>query len=152
MKPLIVLIITFLISLFIFQLNYGNYDFQMAGRIAMTLMLLFTSIAHFKFVKGMTMMVPEIIPNKELMVYVTGVLEITAAVCLLLNTTYVIASWFLIVFFIVLLPANINAAVKHIDYENGTYNGKGKAYLWFRIPLQLFFIIWVYFSSIYVCC
>ena len=47
-------------------------------------------------------------------------------------------------FFIAVLSANINAAVQRIDYEKATYGGAGVGYLWFRIPLQLFFIAWVY--------
>jgi hypothetical protein len=46
-----------------------------------------------------------------------------------------------------MLPANIYAAMNHIDYETGENNGKGPAYLWFRIVVQLFFIAWIgYFS------
>jgi uncharacterized membrane protein len=54
----------------------------------------------------------------------------------------------LIVFFVLLLPANINAAIKHIDYQKGTFEGQGLNYLWFRIPLQILFIVWTYMSAI----
>lgn len=137
MKPLIVLIVTFLISLTILKLKAGTYDLQMAGRIAMAVMLLFTSFAHFKFVKGMMMMVPDVIPNKKLVVYATSFVEIAAAIGLLFASTHQFTSWFLILFFIGLLPANINASLKKINFENGTYTGNGIAYLWFRIPLQI---------------
>lgn len=149
MKPFIVLIVTFLISLTILKLTTDTYDLQMAGRIAMAVMLLFTSIAHFKFVKGMTMMIPDFIPNKKLVVYATGFVEIVAAICLLFTSTHKFTAWFLILFFIFLLPANVNAALKKVNFENGTYTGNSISYLWFRIPLQIFFIAWVYFSSIY---
>ena len=55
---------------------------------------------------------------------------------------------FLIVFFILILPVNINAALRHIDYEKGTYEGPGTKYLWFRIPLQVLFILWVYWFAL----
>ena len=32
-------------------------------------------------------------------------------------------------------------------YQNGTYTGNGINYLWFRIPLQIFFILWVYYFN-----
>lgn len=146
MKPLIVLVFVFVLSLFAIKIINGNYDYKLAAQIAMSAMLLFTSIAHFAFTKGMTMMLPAFIPFKKQIVYVTGIMEIAAAVCLLLPSTQVITAWFLIVFFIALLPANINAAIRHIDYQKGTFDGNGLNYLWFRIPLQLFFIAWVYFS------
>jgi uncharacterized membrane protein len=56
----------------------------------------------------------------------------------------------LIVFFLSILPANVNAAIKRIDYQKGTSTGKGVQYLWFRVPLQLFFIGWVYYFGIYL--
>jgi len=55
----------------------------------------------------------------------------------------------LILFFLLLLPANINAAQKSVDYQKATYQGKGVSYLWLRIPMQVFFIVWVaYFGMI----
>jgi uncharacterized membrane protein len=60
-----------------------------------------------------------------------------------------VTSVLLIIFFICILPANINAAIKKIDYEKGTYDGKGINYLWFRVPLQVFFILWVWYFGIY---
>lgn len=114
----------------------------------MSIMLLFTSIGHFAFTKGMEMMIPTIIPYKRTMVYLTGVIEICAAVGLLLGSTRELTAWLLILFFILLLPANIYAAMKHVDYQKGTFEGSGVGYLWFRVPLQVLFIIWTYFFAI----
>jgi uncharacterized membrane protein len=71
--------------------------------------------------------------------------EIAAAVGLLINPMKSLTAWLLIIFFIAVLPANINASIKEIDYQTDTKTGSGAQYLWFRVPLQLFFIIWVYF-------
>jgi uncharacterized membrane protein len=54
----------------------------------------------------------------------------------------------LIIFFLLILPANIYAAIKKVDYEKATYEGKGIGYLWFRVPLQIFFIAWVYYFAV----
>ena len=64
MKPLIVLLVAFVISLVILRLVNGDMDYALAGRIAVSVMLLFTSIAHFAFTKGMVMMLPPFIPFK----------------------------------------------------------------------------------------
>jgi len=48
------------------------------------------------------------------------------------------------------LPANINAARKHTDFQKATNEGNGMIYLWFRIPLQVLFIAWVFYFSIYL--
>jgi uncharacterized membrane protein len=47
-----------------------------------------------------------------------------------------------------LLPANIKAAKEHIDYQKGNFEGSGLKYLWFRMPLQILFILWIYLSAI----
>ncbi|MCH7407907.1 hypothetical protein MM239_00740 [Belliella sp. DSM 111904] len=148
MKPLIVLLSVFLISLLATKIFRGNLEVALSGRIAMSTMLVFTAIAHFVFTKGMTMMLPDFIPYKTEVVYLTGIIEIIAAIGLFIPSFRVITAWLLIIFFIMILPSNIYAAVKQIDYQKGTFEGNGLTYLWFRVPLQILFIIWVYLSSI----
>jgi uncharacterized membrane protein len=148
MKPLLVLLVTFGIALLTLKGMRKEYDFAFAARIALSAMLVFTAVAHFAYTKGMTMMIPDFIPYKRELVYFTGIIEILAAVGLLLPNLRVHTGWLLILFFLVLLPANINAAIKHIDYQKGTFEGSGLNYLWFRIPLQVLFIVWTYLSSI----
>lgn len=94
------------------------------------------------------MMLPDFIPFKVQTVYVTGIIEIAAAIGLFIPNFRIITAWLLIIFLILILPANIYAAIKHIDYQRGTFDGNGPSYLWFRIPLQILFIFWVYFSSV----
>lgn len=148
MKPLIVLLVSFVISLIVLKIINGEMDYALSGRIAMSVMLLFTSIAHFVFTKGMAMMLPPFIPFKIEIVYLTGFIEMVAAIGLLIPRLSEVTGWLLIVFFILLLPANIYAASKQIDYEKASFEGKNLNYLWFRIPLQIVFIAWVYFSAI----
>jgi len=150
MKPLIVLIIAFGIALVAIKIGWHRYDFALAARIAMSVMLLFTSLGHFMFRKGMEMMIPGFIPFKPALVYLTGFFEIIAAIALLVPRLQEVTGWLLIVFFLLMLPANINAAIKHVDHEKGTYEGKGIKYLWFRVPLQALFITWVYLNAVQV--
>ena len=148
MKPLIILLTVFSISLLAIKFIRGNFEVALSGRIAMSAMLLFTAVGHFVFTKGMSMMLPDFIPFKTETVYITGIIEIVAAIGLFIPNLRIVTAWLLIVFFILVLPTNIYAALKHIDYQKGTFDGKGITYLWFRIPLQILFIIWVYLSSI----
>lgn len=148
MKPLLVLIVVFVTSLVVFKFRTKTYLFRRSARIAMSTMLLFTAIGHFVFSKGMALMLPDFIPFKLAIVYITGILEIMAAVFLLIPTYRIATGWFLILFFIVLLPANINAAIHGLNYQTGNTDGPGIEYLWFRIPLQLLFIGWVYFATL----
>lgn len=146
MKPLIVLLVTFVISLFTLLLILGHYDIALSARIAMSIMLGFTAMGHFLYPKGMTMMIPDPIPFKREIVFLTGIFEILLAITLHISLLKHLSGWALIIFFIVMLPANINAAVNHVDYQKGTLEGPGVKYLWFRVPLQIIFILWTYFS------
>ncbi|GAL86720.1 membrane protein [Sporocytophaga myxococcoides] len=148
MKPLIVLLSVFLISIAAIRLINGVTNIPLAGRMAMAAMLAFTAVGHFVFTKGMSMMLPDFVPFKTETIYLTGLIEIAAALGLLIPGLRHIIGWLLIVFFLLLLPANIYAAFKHVDYQKGTFDGPGMTYLWFRVPLQLLFILWTYFSSI----
>lgn len=148
MKPLIILIIVFIVAVLGTIVIDRDLDYFFPGRLAMAAMLLFTSIGHFKFVKGMSMMIPDFIPKRKLFVLITGVIEIAAAIGLLSSSLFRLTGWLLIAFFVLVLPTNVYAAMKRVNYEKGTYDGPGPAYLWFRIPLQLFLIAWVYFFVI----
>jgi uncharacterized membrane protein len=148
MKPFLVLLFTFIVGYAIDHLTGYKISLASAGCIAMAVMLLFTAIGHFKFSKGMSMMLPSFIPFKKEMVIVTGFIEIAAAIGLCIASMRYLTSVLLIVFFILILPANIYAAIKHVDYEKGTFEGKGLSYLWFRVPLQIFFIAWVWYFGI----
>lgn len=146
--PEIILLSTFLIALIILKIVYKEYRFALSGRIAMAAMLVTTGAAHFVFAKGMTLMLPDFIPYRFELVYFTGVIEMMAAIGLLLPKYRKLTAWLLIVFFVVLIPSNIYATMKHVNLEKATFDGNGPGYLWFRIPLQIFFIAWVYFSAV----
>lgn len=148
MEPEIILIVVFALSLIFNRLRHKAYKFALSGRIAMSAMLLMTALGHFLFAKGMAMMLPDFIPLKMEAVYLTGILEIAAAIGLQLRKWRKLTGWLLIVFLILILPANIYAALNNVNIETATYDGEGIAYLWYRIPLQIFFILWVYLSSI----
>lgn len=148
MKPLIVLLLSFTISIFIIKIIKKEYDFALSARIAMSIMLLFTAIGHFAFTKGMSMMIPKIIPFKESIIYLTGIFEILLALGLIIPKFQIVSGWALIVFLLLMLPANIYASLNYVNYQKGTFDGNGLIYLWFRIPLQFLFIIWAYISAI----
>ncbi len=148
MKPLVVLVSSFVIAIFVIKIVNKDYDFALSARIAMSIMLCFTAIGHFAFTKGMSMMIPQFIPYKETFVHLTGLFEILLAIGLLIPRLKVVSGWALIIFLVLMLPANIYASLNNVNYQKGTFDGNGLSYLWFRIPLQFLFIAWAYFSSI----
>jgi len=111
----------------------------------MSVMLLFTAIGHFVLREPMARMLPPSFPFRVEAILATGFLEVLGAIGLCIPVTRILTAWLLIVFFILILPANIYAAIRKINYEKAGVEGPGPRYLWFRIPLQLFFIAWVAF-------
>lgn len=148
MKPLIILFATFTFSIISIKLINKEYNFALAARIAMAIMLVFTAIGHFAFTKGMSKMIPSFIPFKTPIVYLTGIFELLMVLGLLIPKYQYITGWILIIFLLLILPANIYASLNNIDYQKATFDGNGIKYLWFRIPMQIFLIVWVYLSTI----
>ena len=145
MKPLFVLVCVFAVSLIGTKIFKHYFDYKLSGKIALAVMLLFTSLGHFLYTKGMSMMLPDFIPFRIELIYLTGIVEIAAAVGIFIPGLRTITGILLIVFFILVLPANIYAAIEQLNYETGTFDGKGISYLWFRVPFQILLIMWAYF-------
>jgi uncharacterized membrane protein len=80
-----------------------------------------------------------------LIVYITGIMELVLAIGILIPKHQKNAAIIIVVFLLLMLPANIKAALNNLNYQTGELNGNGINYLWFRIPLQGFFMLWVLF-------
>ncbi|MBT1702907.1 DoxX family protein [Chryseosolibacter indicus] len=145
MITLVVLLLAFGITLFIQRLVKKQVYVAQAGRIAMAVMLILTGVSHFIFTKGMSLMLPQFLPKRELIVWLTGVLEILGAIGLLVSKTQRLTSILIIIFFVSILPSNIYASLHHVNYQTATFDGKGPEYLWIRIPMQIVFILWVWY-------
>jgi uncharacterized membrane protein len=87
-------------------------------------------------------MVPPWIPAPRVMVYFTGVCELLGAVGLTIPSLRHAASIALIVFFIVVFPANVHAA-----RSGATLGGRPATSLWLRAPMQVLFIALTWWST-----
>jgi len=148
MEPLIILIVVFIITLVSAKIIKKVWLYSFAGCLAMSVMLMFTGAGHFLYPDGMALMLPGFIPFKKEVIYLTGIIEIAAAVGLLIPRFRKQTAWLLIIFFIAILPANIHATIHHVNLRTATFDGSGLNYLWFRVPLQILFIVWVYYFGI----
>lgn len=144
MVALFILLGIFSTSLLCLKVFGRRLNYCLAARIALTVMLLFTAVTHFVYTDGMQLMLPNWIPFKKSVVLISGFIEIAIAVAICIRQLRKIAAWILIVFFIMILPANIWASMMQVDFQKATHLGPGIEYLWFRIPLQLLFIGWTY--------
>ncbi|WP_280263454.1 DoxX family protein [Nocardia wallacei] len=116
----------------------------------LAVLLLFTGAAHFvpDSVEAMpshddlTAMVPAALPFPGFLVYLTGVLELLGALGLVVTRTRAAAGLGLAVLFVLMVPANIYAAVEDIPL-----NGDPATPLWFRLPEQVVYIAVALWSS-----
>ena len=146
MAPLVFLLGTFAILYLVNRfLLARRLSLSFIGRASMAVMLIVTGISHFTNTQPMIDMMPDFVPAKRELVYFTGVCELLAVVGLLWDKTARLASILLIVFFVLVLPANIAGSLKEVQFGGMEY---GAWYLLFRIPLQIFFIWWVWYFGI----
>ncbi|WP_067548314.1 DoxX family protein [Nocardia crassostreae] len=116
---------------------------QVSFAHGLAVLLLFTGAAHFvpDTVDAMpshddlTAMVPDFVPFPDLMVYLTGVLELAGAAGLVITGARKYAGIGLAVLFVLMTSANIYAAVEEIPL-----NGDPATPLWFRLPEQVVYI------------
>ncbi len=146
MAPLIILLVAFGIFFAVNKFLLGErFSLSFIGRFALALMLLATGIAHFTNTEPMIEMMPEFLPAKRELVYFTGLCELLAVVGLLWDKTAKLTSVMLIIFFIAILPANIIGSLKEVKFGGME---SGPMYLFFRIPLQILFILWAYYFGV----
>ncbi|WP_226065128.1 DoxX family protein [Kaistella polysaccharea] len=151
MKLLSIIAVTFVLSLGITKIIEGNWNFLFSGNLALAVFIIFTGLAHFKYQKGMALMIPDIFPVKMFLVYLTGILEIAAGIGLLFPAWRVTTAILLIIFLILVFFANINSSRKNVNLFKGDFSGPGMDYLYKeRLPMQIILIVWTWFFGIYL--
>ncbi|MCL1668502.1 DoxX family protein [Elizabethkingia ursingii] len=151
MKLLSILFSVFIITLLGTKIIQGEWNWIFSGNLGMAVFIIFTGFSHFKFQKGMALMIPDFIPYKMFWVYFTGVLEIASGIGLMLPQLREITAILLIVFYIVVFIANINSSKKRINIFKADHTGPGMKYLYKeRIPMQIILIAWTWLFGIYL--
>jgi uncharacterized membrane protein len=118
-------------------------SWQSSARYALVVMFVFTAMAHFNKMKhDLAHMVPEYCPRPLLLVYITGVLELLGAAGLMLAGFRRLAGMCLIALLVAMFVANVNAAKKGV-----TLRGKPATPLWLRAPMQVLFIVLLWWST-----
>jgi len=111
-----------------------------SARVALATMFFFTAISHFAPMrKDLIAMVPPSLPHPQLLVFLTGLLELAGAAGLLFQSTRFWAACGLVALMVLMFPANVSAA------RRGTrIRGRRATALWVRAPMQLLFIAWAW--------
>jgi uncharacterized membrane protein len=145
MTSLFVLIISFLLLRAVGWLGVKQLSsWRDAGRGALAIMFLFTGISHFTTMKyDFAAMIPAPLPNDLWVIYLTGALEIAGAIGLLIPQKRKLAGICLALYLVAVFPANIFAALNEV-----TLRGAAATPLWVRAPMQLLYIVLVWWTSI----
>ena len=146
MIPVAILLTVYLLTLLVAKIFKLELTARGAGRIGLAAMLVFTASMHFTYTEGMALMIPDFMQYREAIVIVTGILEVGFIIGLLLPGTWKITGKALIVYLLLALPTHVYASLGHINFRTADDTGHGLDFLWFRIPLQFFFIAWVFWS------
>jgi uncharacterized membrane protein len=137
MAPLVVQILSTLLA----RWFMGWRD---AGRIGLAVMFLFTAASHFSRLKyDLAAMIPPPLTGALWVIYLTGVLEAVGAIGLLIPRLRRPAALGLLALLIALFPANVYAALNGV-----TLGGAAATPLWFRAPLQMFWIAVLWQTSL----
>ena len=111
------------------------------SRLLLAALFSFAGTMHLVAPTPYIAIVPSWLPNAPLLVIVSGVCEILGGLGVLLPQTRRLAGWGLIALLFAVFPANIH--MLQLAYANdGTT--LWKAALWFRLPLQLLMLWWVW--------
>jgi len=105
-------------------------------RTGLAAMFLLTASAHWgKRRQDLIAMVPPAFPRPDLIITITGFLEMFGAIGLLVPATASVAAGCLAVLLVAMFPANVRAA-----RENLTLDGKAATPLLLRTVLQIIFV------------
>ncbi len=116
-----------------------------AAAVGLGVLFIFTGIGHFVETETMSQMLPSWVPERILLVYLTGILELSIALGFFLPKTRRLAGWVAAIVLILFFPANIYAAINHIPMGGHAW---GPVYLFVRAPLQLIILFWVYWFTV----
>lgn len=116
-----------------------------AGCIAFAALFIFTGISHFALADGMVQMLPAWVPGRYSIIYITGIVEILLGLGFLWPSVRCLSGLLTLAFLIAVLPSNIYAALNAVEFGG---NINGPRYLFFRIPLQIFLLWWVWFMAV----
>jgi uncharacterized membrane protein len=109
------------------------------ARLLLGLFFLAAGSLHFLKPRPYVAIVPDALPRKLEIVYVSGAAEIAGGAGVLPDRTRRAAGWWLIATLIAVFPANVNMAV-----NADRFRAIPAPLLWARLPVQGLLIAWVW--------
>ena len=110
---------------------------KMVLRALLAVAMIMVGIMHFTNEPFFTKIVPAWLPAAKLLVYVSGVCEMTLGAMVLVPKTRKLAGWGLTALYVAVFPANVNMVV-HPELGGTLPHWT----LWLRLPFQVLFIVY----------
>ena len=145
MVVLVVLLSVFIVAWGLLAIAQRPYQIRTAGCIAFAALFMFTGISHFALADGMVQMLPTWVPGRYPIIFITGIMEILLGLGFLWPSARRIAGLLTLAFLIAVFPSNVYAALNAVEFGG---NVNGPSYLFFRVPLQLFLLGWVWWMAV----
>lgn len=99
---------------------------------------------HFRAPGFYESIIPPEFPSPHLLVIISGICEIAGGIGLLVPRLRRLAGWGLIALLIAVFPANVYMVMAPQGPGAAAF---GRWALWARLPLQLLFIVWVWYAA-----
>ncbi|WP_052020223.1 DoxX family protein [Paenibacillus pini] len=115
------------------------------GRIIFAIFFAGACVFHFMQAEGFAKMLPDWVPLRLPIIYATGILELVLGIMLLIPRTRRLTGIVIAIYLVLIFPANIYAAVKHIPAPGA--ESTAPAALWIRLIFQPLLIWWVLWCS-----
>jgi len=110
----------------------------MSKRLLFGPFFVFAGIMHFVIPRSYEAIVPDWLPARRELVYVSGVAEIAGGAGVMHPRTRRLASWWSVAALLAVFPANLQMAFHPERYRVPG----GRLALWVRLPVQGLFIAW----------
>jgi uncharacterized membrane protein len=100
-------------------------------------------VLHFVKPRAYEATVPDVLPRKREIVYVSGVAEIAGGLGVLAARTQRLAGWWLVATLVAVFPANVNMAVNADRFHRAP-----ERLLWLRLPVQGVVVGWTWWAAL----
>jgi uncharacterized membrane protein len=142
---LVLMMAPYLILRALSVVTHRDFNAESAAAIGLSILFIFTGMGHFAETEAMAQMLPPWVPERVLLVYLTGVLELAIAAGFLMRKSRRVTGWVATAVLVLFFPVNIYAAINHVPMGGHAW---GPVYLLIRAPLQVIILFWIYWFTI----
>lgn len=125
------------------MLGFPHTLVRKIGLLLLVILFLLTGSNHFQDPNFYVSIMPPYLPLRYELSQITGFFEIIGAIGILFARTRRLAGCGLMLLLIAIFPANIHMALNAVNFPH--YSA---TYLYLRLPVQLIFIIWIYWATV----